>query len=317
MRTINQDLYAIIGLNYIFRYAMFITLTELRYVVAVSREKHFGKAAQKCFVSQPTLSVAIKKLEENLGMQIFERDKNHVIETANGLEIIARAQQILESVAKIQDFAKENNDPFANPLKVGAIHTVGPYLFPNLITHINQQKSPLKLLIEEGMTANLSEKLQNGELDAIIVALPFERSNIDVEQLYKENLSLIIPANHPWKNKKSIKPKEMNDQTVLLLGNGHCFRDQVLKICPSFNVSSGDNHSIITSSIETIKYMVASNIGISIVPNRSLQGINNSLIQSLDFTNPSPYREIVLAYRKNSSRKLAITKLINTIQEIT
>lgn len=253
----------------------------------------------------------------NLGLQIFERNKNQVIATIAGLEIIGKAQQVIESVAKIEDFAKSNTDQFSNPLKIGAIHTVGPYLFPNLITVINEQSSRLKLVIEEDITANLSEKLARGELDAIIVAKPYERPNTICLDLYNEPLDVIIPANHPWKSKKKLDPSELNDQTILLLGSGHCFRDQVLQICPKCSFSKPDgnnNHTLITSSIETIKYMVASNIGVSIVPRRSLQGINNKLILAKHFIEPVPKREIVLAYRSSFSRLEALNELIKLIQ---
>ena len=298
---------------------MFITLTELRYVIALAQEKHFGRAAEKCFVSQPTLSIAIKKLEDNLGLQVFERSKSQVIATIAGLEIIAKAQLVIESVAKIEDFAKSNIDQFSNPLKIGAIHTVGPYLFPNLITTINEQNSKLKLVIEEDITTNLSEKLARGELDAIIIAKPYEHPNTICLDLYHEPLDVIIPANHAWKSKKKLDPSELNDQTILLLGSGHCFRDQVLQICPKCSFSKPDvknNHTLITSSIETIKYMVASNIGISIVPRRSLQGINHKLILAKQFIEPIPKREIILAYRSSFSRLEALNELIKLIQSI-
>ena len=314
--SLGKSHYAIISLAVLLGLIMFITLTELRYIVAVAEEKNFGRAAHKSFVSQPTLSIAIKKLEDNLGVQIFERDKKQIIITANGAEIVVRAKQILESVDEIQKFAQQNNDPFATPLKIGAIHTIGPYLFPNLISYINQQKSQLKLIIEEDMTANLSEKLQQGNLDAIIVALPYKQSNIESKSLYSEDLTVIVSTNHPWKNKKHITLEDLTKETILLLGSGHCLRDQVLQICPSCNFTTGNNHSIITSSIETIKYMVASDIGISIVPKRSLQGIDQTFILEKKFLTPIPKREIVLAYRKNFSRTIALEELARMIRKL-
>lgn len=296
---------------------MFITLTELRYVVALAQEKHFGKAANKCFVSQPTLSIAIKKLENTLNTQIFERNKNQVVATLRGLEIIAMAQQVLESVLKIEEFAKSSDDPFATPLKLGAIHTIGPYLFPDLISQIKKNDYPLKLIIEEGMTANLTDKLLNGELDAIIVATPDNNTNIITDTLYAEDLKVIIPASHPWHKKELIDPQEITQQTMLILGQGHCFRDQVLSICPNCILSATENnHSITTTSIETIKYMVANNIGISIVPSRSLRNINNQELLVKPFISPPPMREVVLAYRKNFSRQLVLNELIKLIQKI-
>ena len=292
---------------------MFITLTELRYLIALAKEKHFGQAAAKCFVSQPTLSIALKKLESNLGLQLFERHKNAILTTAAGEEIIAQAQQVITAVAKIEDFATHRHNQFATPLKLGAIHTVGPYLFPNLISTINQVNPNLKLLIEEDMTANLSAKLAHGELDAIIVAKPFNAPHITCIDLYSEPLDVIIPANHPWQAATKIRPEQLNDQPLLLLGSGHCFRDQVLLICPQCITPQGG--SIITTSIETIKYMVASTIGISIVPRRALQGINPQLILAKPFTQPTPQREIILAYRSGFSRLQPIETLIQIIQQ--
>ena len=295
---------------------MFITLTELRYVIALAQEKHFGRAAAKCFVSQPTLSIAIKKLEDNLGLQLFERNQNNVQSTESGMEIIIRAQQVIEAVTKIEEFAKHGSNPFATPLKLGAIHTVGPYLFPDLIARINESDSELNLMIEEGMTAGLSEKLINGELDVIIVAKPFIFPNISTIDLYAEDLEVILSPKHPWKNKKKISAPELAEQTILLLGSGHCFRDQVLRICPECSFTQSNNHAIITSSIETIKYMVAGNMGISIVPQRTLKGINSKKILHKPFTAPVPQREIVLAYRKGFSRQTVIENLVQLIRTI-
>ncbi len=297
---------------------MLITLTELSYVLSLAREKHFGRAAKKCFVSQPTLSIAIKNLEDKLGLQIFERNKSQVIVTLHGLEIIAYAQNVIESVTKIEDYAKQKDNPLSAPLKIGAIHTVGPYLFPGLIAKIIELNSMLKLEIQEDITANLHDKLISGELDAIIVAKPFIRSNIKSIDLYSENMMVIIPSNHPWKTKQKLNPEELNDQTVLLLENGHCFREQVLQICPqcSYTQANGTNHTLITSSIETIKYMVANSIGISIVPSRSLLGINSRQILHKPFTAPSPKREIILAYRNGFGRLAALEELTQIIKQL-
>ncbi|MFN7095822.1 MAG: LysR family transcriptional regulator, partial [Burkholderiales bacterium] len=191
---------------------MFLTLTELRYIIALAQERHFGKAAQKCFVSQPTLSIAIKKLEENLGIMIFERNKNKVMITEAGTEIIAQAQQVIDGVSKIQEFAKSNANPLAKPLKIGAIHTVGPYLFPKLITILHHTAPEMKLIIEEGFTSTLDEKLNAGELDAIILAKPFNKPNITIIELYQESLDLIIPARHSWREKTAIDPNSLDQQ---------------------------------------------------------------------------------------------------------
>ncbi len=297
---------------------MFITLTELRYVVAIAQEKHFGRAAQKCFVSQPTLSIAIKKLEDNLGVTIFERNKTQVILTHLGVTLVNQAQQILDMVTEIEESAKYNNDELARPLKLGAIHTVGPYLFPKLITAIKKKASIIKLLIEEDFTNNLANKLLNGELDAIIVAEPFSKPNILTNHLYSEGLDIIIPTNHDWKARENISPDELSGQKLLLLGNGHCFRDQVLSICPKcvFNEENEDTQMIITSSIQTIKYMVGSDLGISIIPRNFTDDLYNQTILVKKFIQPTPKREIILAYRNSFSRKNLISQLVELIHRL-
>lgn len=296
---------------------MFITLTELRYIVALAHEKHFGKAAAKCFVSQPTLSIAIKKLESNLGLTIFERNKNQVIITDTGLEIIAKATGVLESVQEIEEFAKTSNDIYSQPIRLGAINTVGPYIFPQLVSKLTH--SPIRLVIEEGFTEVLTNKLLGGELDAIIVAKPFYRPNLIVNDLYTEPLDIIVPKNHKWTSQKSkINPQNLINETMLLLDKGNCFRDQVLQICPQCVAVKPEtgNQAITTSSIETIKYMVANGIGLSIIPRFSLHKNDLSLFAIKEFTKPVPARDIVVATRKGFSRMKIIHELANIIKSI-
>ncbi len=296
---------------------MYITLTELRYIVAVAQEKHFGKAASKCFVSQPTLSIAIKKLESNLDIALFERNQNQVTITDVGREIVNKAIQVLDPVCEIEEFAKLNNNIYSQPLKLGAINSVGPYLFPQLITKINA--SPIKLIIEEGFTEILSNKLLAGEIDAIIVAKPFDKPNLVTIDLYTEPLKIILPKNHKLANQKSkINPRNLMDETILLLDNGNCFREQVLKICPQCveTKPEANNMTITTSSIETIKYMVANGIGSSIIPSFSLNENNQSLFVVKEFIKPVPTREIVIATRKSFNRMPVIHQLAEIIQTI-
>ena len=297
---------------------MLITLTELNYIVAVARDMHFSKAAQKCFVSQPTLSIAIKKLEDRLGVTIFERDKNKVLVTVTGQEIIVKAQQIIENVHNLQNFAKEQKNIYEQPLKLGAINTVGPYLFPQLITSLQQNNSKIKLVIEEDFTTDLTRKLNDGELDAIIVAHPFTGANLEFQNLYSEPFDIITSKAHLLaKSKVNINPHELTNQTLLLLDKGNCFRDQVLQICPQCDLTNTSQTStmITTSSIETIKYMVASNIGISIVPRYSMHDKDKALIKVKHFIKPEPQRQIVIAYRNSFSRKAIIDEIAALIQK--
>lgn len=296
---------------------MYITLTELKYVVALFEEKHFARAANKCFVSQPTLSIAIKKLEENLGITIFERSKTNVIVTKIGETIIAKAKLMLELAHEIENIAKMNQDPFIEPLRIGAIHTVGPYLFPSLLRLVQQKLPQLKLHIEEDFTHNLEKKLRDNKLDAIIVAKPFSSNGISTIDLYAEDLVVISNLNHPLAQKKSINPKALANESLLLLGQGHCFRDNVLEICASCNINSQaeNNHTIITSSLETIKQMVIYNQGISIVPRSAMLGENSEKLVTINFASKIPHRNIILAYRNNFSRLEVLSQLSNLLQE--
>ena len=212
-----------------------MTLTELRYLVALARERHFGHAAQVCNVSQPTLSAAIKKLEEQLGMPLFERRPREVVVTPQAEPIIAQAQRVLEQADLLEQMAMSQRDQLGSPLRVGAIFTVAPYLFPTMIPRVRAEAPDMPLFIEENYTHVLRGKLDRGELDAIIVALPFSGGGLVRAQMYEESFSVLLPGDHPWTKQKQIQPEQMLDETLLLLGEGHCFRDQVLELCPAID----------------------------------------------------------------------------------
>src|SRR5574343_1275920 len=206
-----------------------MTLTELRYIVTLAQEQHFGHAAERCHVSQPTLSVGVKKLEDELGVLIFERSKSAVRLTPVGEGIVTQAQQVLEQAQGIRELAQAGKNQLAAPLKLGAIYTVGPYLFPHLIPQLHRVAPDMPLYIEENFTHVLREKLRTGELDAIIIALPFHEADVLTRALYDEPFSVLMPAGHPWTELSCISPDQLNERNLLLLGEGHCFRDQVLE----------------------------------------------------------------------------------------
>ena len=245
-----------------------MTLTELRYIVTLAQEQHFGRAAERCHVSQPTLSVGVKKLEDELGVMIFERSKSAVRTTPVGEGIVAQAQKVLESAQGIRELAQVGKNQLAAPLRVGAIYTVGPYLFPHLIPQLHRVAPQMPLYIEENFTHVLRDKLRNGELDAIIIALPFHEADVLTKPLYDEPFYALLPAGHPWAAMETIDTKLLNDKSLLLLGEGHCFRDQVLEACPTLGKGSDINkHTTVeSSSLETIRHMVASGLGISVLP---------------------------------------------------
>ena len=288
-----------------------MTLTELRYIVAVSRERHFGRAADSCHVSQPTLSVGIKKLEEELGLSIFERGSNEVSPTDVGELIIAQAAKILEEAANIKLIAEQSGDPLSHPIRLGAIYTSGPYLIPRMIPYLRKHAPNMQLILQESFTSDLREQLKQGKLDAIIVALPFAEPGVLTMPLYDEPFKLAMPIDHPWMTKEVIAPESLGDETVLLLGAGHCFRDQVLKFCPQLSQSqtaSGMQQTLEGSSLETIRYMVASGVGMTILPSSACLPIrsDNDLLGFKPFTSPSPSRRMALAWRKSFPRPQAI-----------
>jgi len=289
-----------------------MTLTELKYIVAVARLQHFGKAAEACFVSQPTLSVAVKKLEEQLDIAIFERGKSHVAVTPQGEKIVQQAQRVLEEAAVIEKIAKQGKDQLAEPLRVGAIFTIGPYLLPYLVPVLHELAPDMALVLEENYTAVLSEQLGNGELDVIIISLPFEKPGIVTQVIYEEDFVFLLPKNHPWEKRKSIDAREIDADNVLLLGQGHCFRDQVIEACPNCRpgafTESSMQKMVEGSSLETIRYMVASGMGTTVLPCSAAasQDASKNLLTVRQFDSPPPKRQVALAWRSSFPRPQAI-----------
>jgi LysR family transcriptional regulator, hydrogen peroxide-inducible genes activator len=289
-----------------------MTLTELKYIVAVARERHFGHAAEACFVAQPTLSVAIKKLEDELGVVIFERGGTEISMTPLGTQIVAQAERVLEQTAAIKEIAKQNKDPLAGPLRLGIIYTIAPYLLPPLVKNMIERVPQMPLILQENFTVRLIELLRQGELDAAIMALPFPDQGLMVQPLYDEPFVVALPKHHAWAARKSINAEELKSETMLLLGSGHCFRDQVLEVCPEMSrfSTSGDGiaRTFEGSSLETIRHMVASGIGITVLPKASVPDMHakDGMLRYVPFKEPSPSRRVVIAWRKSFTRVAAI-----------
>jgi LysR family hydrogen peroxide-inducible transcriptional activator len=287
-----------------------MTLTELRYIIAVARERHFGRAADACFVSQPTLSVAVRKLEEEIGVALFERGANEVSVTPLGTQIVEQAQRVLEQVEGLKRLAQQGKDPLADPLRLGTIYTIGPYLLPHLIPALHKRAPRMPLLIDESYTSRLTERLRNGELDVIIISLPYEEPGVVTQPLYDEAFVVALPANHPWGRKKTIKAADLPEENLLLLGSGHCFRDQVLKACPALNRSAAGSmqKTLEGSSLETIRHMVASGAGITVLPCTSAgsAAVERRLLAIRPFAAPAPSRRVALAWRKSFPRPAAV-----------
>jgi len=294
-----------------------MTLTELRYIVAVAREKHFGRAAEACFVSQPTLSVAIKKLEEELDVKLFERGANEVSVTPLGEEIVRQAQSVIEQAAGIKEIAKRGKDPVSGPLRLGVIYTIGPYLLPDLVKQAIDRVPQMPLMLQENFTVKLLEMLRTGELDCAILAEPFPDAGLAVAPLYDEPFMVAVPSTHPLAKRKSISAEELKKETMLLLGTGHCFRDHVLEVCPEYARFSSDAEGIRKSfegsSLETIKYMVASGMGVTVVPQLSVPKDAQPHVRYVPFADPVPTRRVVLAWRRTFTRYEAIAALRNAI----
>ncbi len=309
-----------------------MTLTELKYIVAVARERHFGKAAEACYVSQPTLSVAIKKLEDELEVKLFERSAGEVTVTPLGEQIVQQAQSVLDQAATIKEIAKRGKDPLAGPLNLGVIYTIGPYLLPDLVRQNIARTPQMPLMLQENFTAKLLEMLRAGEIDCAIMAEPFPDSGLAMAQLYDEPFLAAVPAQHPLAAREWVSSDELKNETMLLLGTGHCFRDHVLEVCPEFarfsSNAEGIRKSFEGSSLETIKHMVAAGMGVTLVPRLSvppealkprgkarkdLEPIVRYVPVRDDRDGTPPTRRVVLAWRRSFTRYEAIAALRNAI----
>ena len=296
-----------------------MTLTELKYIVAVARHRHFGHAAEACFVAQPTLSVAIKKLEDELGVILFERGGTEITSTPIGAQIIAQAEHVLEQTAAIKEIAKQNNDPLAGIFRLGVIYTIGPYLLPTLVKAMIAEAPKMPLVLQENFTTKLLELLRQGELDAAIVALPLPENGFMSLRVYDEPFVVAVPNQHAWANRSAINAAELKSETMLLLGNGHCFRDQVLEVCPEMarfaTSDDGIARTFEGSSLETIRHMVASGIGITVLPKASAPNSASAdgMLRHIPFNAPVPSRQVALVWRKSFTRSAAITAIQQAI----
>ncbi len=292
-----------------------MTLVELRYIVALATEGNFSRAAERCAVSQPTLSVAIARIEDELGVQLFERGKGFVGVSAVGAKVVEQARVVLREADKVRDIARFGRDQLAGPLRLGVIHTVGPYLLPLLVPKLRAIAPNMPLVIEENMTASLADMLQQNEIDAAIVALPFDMPGVSAIALYDEAFKVIVPKGHAWERKGCMNPEDVTGDEVLLLKAGNCFRDQVLGACPQ--VSSAETDIRLGHSIGTLRSMVASGLGVSILPASSLQHpYTTDLITVIPFTTPEPTRRIALACRNGFARPKAIEALTQAIDRL-
>lgn len=288
-----------------------MTLTDLRYIVALAQARHFGRAAEKCRVAQPTLSVAVKKLEEQLGVVLFERGAE-VTPTPIGEQIIAQAQRVLAEAGRIPELAAQGRDALSGSLRIGVIYTIAPYLLPSLVPLLRERAAQMPLMIQEGYTEKLVAALKAGDLDVAILALPLQETGLVAQPVYEEAFRLLLPAQHAWAQQAQIETTALLDEPLLLLGAGNCFRDQVLDLCAHTTNNNTNAPQVLEgSSLETIRYMVASGLGITVMPASAADRIaeDDALLRVRPFVDPTPTRTIGLVWRTSFPRHKAIDLL--------
>lgn len=292
-----------------------MTLTELRYIVAVAQDRHFGRASERCCITQPALSLAIQKLEDELSVAIFERRKNHISVTAIGEQIVHQAQRVLEEADQIKFIAAQGKDQLVGPLRFGAIATVGPYILPDLVPLLHRRAPLMPLEIEENLTLHLVAMLKSGKLDVIMIALPLEEPGIVTQPLYDEPFKAVVPVGHQWQHKKRIDSRQLGSEKVLLPHAGHCFRQQVVETCPELSRSDAEGWQ--GNSLETIRHMVASGLGITVLPCSALTSkYENKRLVTIDLAKPVPGRRIGLAWRRGFTRPQVIDVISDAVQAL-
>jgi LysR family hydrogen peroxide-inducible transcriptional activator len=291
-----------------------MTLNELKFIVALAKSRNFRKAAEVCYVSQPALSLAVKKLEDELGVLLFERSRNDVTMTAVGELVIEQATRVIEEAKRIKEIAKQGNNQLSGPLKLGVIYSVGPYLLPEIIPILRKQAPEMPLIVEENLTSNLETQLRNGVIDVAIIALPFELSGVITMPLYEEEFVVVVPSTHEWANRKEVDVGELADEKVLLLNSGHCFSNQVVQACPSL---TRNGEVLQGNSLDTVRNMVASNLGITVLPmSATISRYQNPLVKAIPFKQPAPTRKIALAWRKSYGRVQAVEEIAKAIRAL-
>ena len=288
-----------------------MTLTELRYLVTLAEQRHFAKAAAVCCVSQPTLSIAIKKLEDELGLTLFERHRHELLVTPAGERLIAQAQVVLNETEHLKQLAQAELDEFAQPLRLGAIFTVAPYVFPTLIPALHQSAPSLLLYLEENYTHMLADKLATGALDVILVAAPFDQPETQCQPLFSEDFVLLLPHSHDWTTRvRPIPRRALAHAPMLMLGEGHCFRDQSLAACPMSSPKLNNGNSL-----ETLRFMVANGLGLTLIPAISAPYLLNDSLR-IKTLQPPPTRQIMAVWRRRFPRPQAIRALLQSLQHL-
>lgn len=289
-----------------------MNLRDLKYLTAIAEHQHFGKAADACFVSQPTLSMQIKKLEETLGVTLIERTNKSVLFTEIGNAIVAQAQQVLHQAESLKEMARLASNPFSGTLHMGIIPTLAPYLCPRIVPQLAEQFPDLTLCLVEEKTESLMQKLAQGKVDAAILALPLEEDGFITETLFEEKFLLATPLNHPLSKRKKITLSDLENESLLLLDDGHCFRDQALAVCQRVNATESTQFK--ATSLETLRYMVASHAGITLMPALSCR--ENDGVCYREFHGVQPSRTIGIAWRQASAKKMLLQHIASTFPQL-
>jgi LysR family hydrogen peroxide-inducible transcriptional activator len=291
-----------------------MNLRDLRYLVALADERHFGKAAERCFVSQPTLSAQVRKLEEYLGVPLVERQPKRVALTPTGEKVVRRARTLLQEADAIVELARNDRDPLAGSLKLALIPTVGPYLLPHVAGRLRKELPRLKLMLYEYQTEPLLEKLRAGEIDLGVLALPVMLDGLESAELFEEPFTLAVPASHALADHDRVKVDDLRGETLLLLEDGHCLRDQALEVCSRIRVNEAQDYR--ATSLETLRQMVAAGHGITLLPEMAAEtpvGTARGL-RIKPFTRPAPSRTIGAVWRKSTTRAPAISAIVEVVR---
>jgi LysR family hydrogen peroxide-inducible transcriptional activator len=291
-----------------------IKLKDLKYLLAVADTRHFGKAAERCFVSQPTLSAQLRKLEDYLGVQLVERQPRHIMLTAAGEAIVARARLIVSATSDVMEIARAHRDPLAGRLRVAFLPTIGPYLMPGVMPAIRKALPRIELMLYEYQTAPMLEGLRDGQIDVGILALPVDLDGLSARPLYDEPFTVAMPANHPLAKKATVRVEDLKGQTLLLLEDGHCLRDQALDFCSRVDVH--EKQDFRGTSIETLRQMVASGAGITLLPELATRGAYAAArsVAVRPFAKPAPSRRVGAVWRNATARSVAIEALCKVIE---
>ncbi len=293
-----------------------MNLRDLKYLVALAEHRHFGRAAAACFVSQPTLSTQIRKLEEELGVALFERAPRKVMLTPVGREIVERARKVLSDVEQMGEIARRSQDPEAGTIRLGMFPTLGPYLLPHVLPDLRQRFPRLEMLLVEEKTDALLTRLHEGRLDAALLALPIHDDQLHVERLFDEPFLLAVPRHHPLAAQTTLDLHELDHVPLLLLEEGHCLRDQALDVCRM--AGAGERDGFRATSLETLRQMVASGVGLTLLPVLAVQPPvpPSADVALLQFRGDAPHRRIAMVWRKSSAMGPLLQQLSQAFRQL-